>query len=100
MRAQTPSLRLRTSQTFTLIVTRLLVGGGGAALMVIDTVFAACAPVTALLATLLLLDSVPAVLTARTAKYHVPGDSELTVAERRVMSSTVTLLFSAVVLVP
>ena len=68
--------------------------------MVMATERAAVAPVTALVATLLLADSTLAVLTARTAKYQVPGASELMVVERCVMSSTVTLLVSAVLLVP
>ena len=68
--------------------------------MVMATERAAVAPATALVATLLLADSALAVFTARTAKYQVPGASELMVAERRVMSSTVTLLVSAVLLVP
>ena len=68
--------------------------------MVMATERAAVAPVTALVATLLLADSTLAVFTARTAKYQVPGVSELMVAERAVMSSTMTLFVSDVLLVP
>jgi len=68
--------------------------------MVMATVFAADAPETDLLVTLLLADSVPDVLTARTAKYQVPGVSELMVVERLVTSSTVALLESDELLVP
>ena len=67
---------------------------------VMFTVLAALAPTTALVATLLLADSTLLVFTARTAKYHEAGASELSVALRRVMSSTMTLCVSDDALVP
>ena len=94
-----------TSYTSTDVVRRVPVGGGGGGtgvdpVMVMFTVRAACEPATVLLATLLLSDSAAAELTARTAKYHVPGASELMVAERLVTSLMMVLFVSAVLLVP
>src|SRR5687767_10933395 len=82
-----------TSYTSTEVVRSVPVGGGLVGggtgvgeVMVIATVRAAVAPPTLFVATLLLVDSTPLVLNARTEKYQVPGESELTVAERRVTS--------------
>src|SRR5690349_21464332 len=94
-RTHTPSVRCCRSHTLVDLVVRLPDD-----VTVTPTVFAAVAPLTALVATLLSADSTPLLFTTRTLKYQVAGASEPTVKLRALGSLTLALCVNEVLLVP